>query len=224
MNTGPRGDSHGQSEIGFGVTRLLGVDLLPRIKRVNKARLYRPAVGEPGAWPRLEPTLTRPIRWDLIAAQYDQMIKYATAIRAGTASTEAILRRFTKANAVHPAYQRASPPRSARTRCATSCSPGLRPRASTTRSSSPTAATPPASPWRSTPASPWPTPSSATTTSSAISPYDQRDHARLGLVTRFLPAPRFTRAAHRGAMVRRAATRAISVRELTSSFFRMWET
>jgi TnpA family transposase len=61
--------------------------------------------GDPGAWPRLEPALTRPIRWDLIAAQYDSMIKYATAIRTGTASIEAILRRFTKANAVHPAYQ-----------------------------------------------------------------------------------------------------------------------
>ena len=35
---------------------------------------------------------------------------------------------------------------------------------------------------------------------------------------------RFTRPAHFGAMVRRAASRAISVRELTSSFFRMWET
>ena len=98
-------DSHGQSEIGFGVTRLLGFDLLPRIKRVNRTRLYRPAAGDPGAWPRLEPALTRPIRWDLVAAQYDQMIKYATAIRTGTASTEAILRRFAKANAVHPAYQ-----------------------------------------------------------------------------------------------------------------------
>ncbi len=31
------------------------------------------------------------------------MIKYSTAIRAGTASTEAILRRFTRANAIHPA-------------------------------------------------------------------------------------------------------------------------
>jgi TnpA family transposase len=98
-------DTHGQSEIGFGITRLLGFDLLPRIKRINKTRLYRPAAGDPGAWPRLEPALTRPIRWDLIAAQYDQMIKYATAIRTGTASTEAILRRFTKANAVHPACQ-----------------------------------------------------------------------------------------------------------------------
>jgi TnpA family transposase len=98
-------DSHGQSEIGFGITRLLGFDLLPRIKRVNKTRLYRPVAGDPGAWPRLEPALTRPIRWDLVASQYDQRIKYATAIRTGTATAEAILRRFTKANAVHPAYQ-----------------------------------------------------------------------------------------------------------------------
>jgi TnpA family transposase len=97
--------SQGQSEIGFGITRLLGFDLLPWIKRINKTRLYRPAAGDSGAWPRLEPALTRPIRWDLVASQYDQMIKYATAIRTGTASTEAILRRFAKANAVHPVYQ-----------------------------------------------------------------------------------------------------------------------
>ncbi len=48
--------------------------------------------------------MTRPIQWELIAQQYDQMIKYATAIRTGTASTEAILRRFTRA-AAHPTYQ-----------------------------------------------------------------------------------------------------------------------
>jgi TnpA family transposase len=98
-------DSHGQSEVGFGITRLLGFDLLPRIKRINHVKLYRPATGEPDTYPRLAPALTRPIRWDLIAEQYDQMIKYATAIRSGTASTEAILRRFTRANAIHPTYQ-----------------------------------------------------------------------------------------------------------------------
>ena len=49
-------DSHGQSEIGFGITRLLGIDLLPRIKRINTTRLFRP--GRPArrtgsrAWPR----------------------------------------------------------------------------------------------------------------------------------------------------------------------------
>ena len=41
----------------------------------------------------------------MIAEQYDQMIKYAAAIRSGTASTEAIVRRFAKAYAIHPAYQ-----------------------------------------------------------------------------------------------------------------------
>ncbi|MBB5938905.1 hypothetical protein FHS42_005996 [Streptomyces zagrosensis] len=40
---------------------------------------------------------------ETIAQQYDQMIKYATAIRTRTASTEAILRRFTR-NASHPTY------------------------------------------------------------------------------------------------------------------------
>ncbi|MDX2524732.1 Tn3 family transposase [Streptomyces europaeiscabiei] len=96
-------DSHGQSEIGFGITRLLNFDLLPRIKRINKVKLYRPVAGEPDAYPQLTPALTRPIRWELITQQYDQMIKYATAIRTRTASTEAILRRFTR-NASHHTY------------------------------------------------------------------------------------------------------------------------
>ncbi|WP_258036226.1 transposase [Streptomyces sp. SM10] len=78
-------------------------DLLPRIKRINKVKPYRPVAGEPDAYPQLTPVLTRPIRWELIAQQYDQMIKYATAIRTRTASTEAILRRFTR-NASHPTY------------------------------------------------------------------------------------------------------------------------
>jgi hypothetical protein len=68
-------DSHGQSEIGFGLTRLLGFDLLPRIKRINHVKLYRPAAGEPDACPRLAAALTRPIRWDVIAEQYDQMVQ-----------------------------------------------------------------------------------------------------------------------------------------------------
>jgi len=40
-------DTHGQSEIGFGITRLLGFDLLPRIKQINKVRLYARPPGNP---------------------------------------------------------------------------------------------------------------------------------------------------------------------------------
>jgi TnpA family transposase len=97
-------DTHGQSVVGFGLTRLLGFDLLPRIKAINRVRLYRPGPGD--SYPQLAPAMVgRPIRWDLIADQYDQMIKYATAIRTRSAQTAAILRRFQQANAMHPTYQ-----------------------------------------------------------------------------------------------------------------------
>ncbi|MFJ9855485.1 Tn3 family transposase [Streptomyces sp. NPDC101150] len=96
-------DGHGQSEFGFGVTWLLNFDLLRGIKRIIKVKLYRPVAGDPDAYPQLGPALARPIRWELFARQYDQMVKYATAIRRRTASTEAVLRRFTR-NASHPTY------------------------------------------------------------------------------------------------------------------------
>jgi TnpA family transposase len=97
-------DTHGQSVIGFGLTRLLGFDLLPRIKRINHIRLYPPARGQ--EFPNLAPAMVgRPIDWDLIAAQYDDAIKYATSIKNNAASTSAILRRFHRSNLMHPTYQ-----------------------------------------------------------------------------------------------------------------------
>lgn len=97
-------DSHGQSEIGFAVTKLLGYQLLPRIKQINKVKLYRPGPTAEEPYPGLAPAMTRPIKWDLVEQNYDMLVRYATAIRVGTASTEAILRRFTR-NASHPVYQ-----------------------------------------------------------------------------------------------------------------------
>ncbi|MFE9967500.1 Tn3 family transposase [Streptomyces sp. NPDC005525] len=55
-------DSHGQSDIGVGIARLLNFDLLPRIKRINEVQLYRPVASEPDACPRLTPALPRPIQ------------------------------------------------------------------------------------------------------------------------------------------------------------------
>ena len=98
-------DSHGQSHVAFAFCHLLGFRLLPRLKAIGRQRLYRPWVGEPDTYPRLQPILTRPINWDLIQAQYDEMIKFATALRLGTADAEAILRRFTRDNLQHPTYQ-----------------------------------------------------------------------------------------------------------------------
>ncbi|MGN9788628.1 Tn3 family transposase [Nonomuraea sp. ZG12] len=96
-------DSHGASIIGFGVTRLLNFDLVARFKQVNIMKLYLPGKSDTFAYPMLGPALTRPIRPEVIENNYDLMIKYATAIRQGTASTEALLRRFT-GETTHPAY------------------------------------------------------------------------------------------------------------------------
>ncbi len=98
-------DSHGQSEVAFSFCRLLGFQLLPRLKGIHRQRLYRPTTGAPDAYPSLQAVLTRPIDWALIEQQYDQIIRYATALRLGTAAAADILRRFTRGNVQHPTYK-----------------------------------------------------------------------------------------------------------------------
>jgi TnpA family transposase len=98
-------DSHGQSEVAFAFCHLLGFQLLPRLKHLKRQKLYRPEAGQAAAFPHLQPILTRPIDWELIRQQYDELIKFATALRLGTAEPEAILRRFTRASVQHPTYR-----------------------------------------------------------------------------------------------------------------------
>lgn len=99
-------DSHGQSEVAFAFCHLLsGVRLMPRLKRIKYERLYVPAAGMTALLPNLAGVLTRPIRWDLIAQQYDEMVKHAVALQLGTATPEAILRRFNSYNVTHPTYK-----------------------------------------------------------------------------------------------------------------------
>jgi TnpA family transposase len=97
-------DTHGQSVIAFAFSYILGFELMPRLKGISRQRLRLPDQGDAAKYPYLQPILTRPIRWDLIRQQYDQIIKYATALKFGPAEAEAILRRFTR-NTQHPTYR-----------------------------------------------------------------------------------------------------------------------
>jgi TnpA family transposase len=98
-------DTHGASLVGFAFTELLGFKLLPRLKNIGAIQLYAPDAGL-ASWPRLEKILKkRPIDWDLIARNYDQMVRYATVLRLRTAETDQVLRRFTKGGGPkHPVY------------------------------------------------------------------------------------------------------------------------
>lgn len=96
-------DTHGQSEIGFAFCHLLGFKLMPRLKNINKQTLYRPSTMV--SYPNLQPVLgQKPIDWSLIRKQYDEMVKYATALRLNVADTESILKQFSR-NTSHPTYK-----------------------------------------------------------------------------------------------------------------------
>ncbi|MGK0468939.1 Tn3 family transposase [Clostridium sp.] len=98
-------DTHGQSEVAFAFSCLLGFKLMPRIKNINKQKLYKPEISDED-YSNIELVMKKkPINWELIRQQYDQMVKYATALRLGTADAESILKKFTKNNLQHPTYQ-----------------------------------------------------------------------------------------------------------------------
>jgi len=99
-------DTHGQSEVGFAFCHLLGFNLMPRLKNIAKQKLSLPDADARDSYPNLGPVLSKPINWELIRQQYDEMVKFAVALKLGTAEPEAILRRFTRDNTPqHPTYQ-----------------------------------------------------------------------------------------------------------------------
>ncbi len=61
--------------------------------------------GTQDDFPHLKAALGKAINWDVIRQQYDMMVKYATALKTGTADADALLRRFTRNNLQHPTYQ-----------------------------------------------------------------------------------------------------------------------
>ncbi len=98
-------DSHGQSAVGFAFCRLLGFELAPRLKRISREKLATAYTGMKSDLAHIAPILGTPIDWPEIERQYDEMVKYASAMRHGTADPEAILRRFARADVMHPTYK-----------------------------------------------------------------------------------------------------------------------
>lgn len=98
-------DSHGASEVGFAFSHLLHFDLLPRLKNIHTQRLAVAEANDAKKYSNLSSILSRPIDWDLIESQYDQLIKYAAALKLGTANSEIIMKRFTYENQKNLTYK-----------------------------------------------------------------------------------------------------------------------
>lgn len=97
-------DSHGQSAVAFAFCRLLGFELMPRLKGIRRQKLYKATSGQ--SFLNLDPVMAlRAINWELIEEQLDTMVKHAVALKLGMAEAQSLLRRFTRNNAQHPAYK-----------------------------------------------------------------------------------------------------------------------
>lgn len=99
-------DSHGQTEVAFAFSHLLGFQLAPRIKGVGKTKLYLPnaamrsELGEIGTMLKL-----RPIDWGLITPEFHEMVRYTSALKNRNNSPDTILRKFTRSGVKHPTYR-----------------------------------------------------------------------------------------------------------------------
>lgn len=96
-------DSHGKSECGFALTYLLGFDLLPRYKEIGRQKIYLPY--DQFNCKNIADITTRSIRWDLIFENYNEIIKYAAALKVGTATADSIIRQFARSNYQHPVFK-----------------------------------------------------------------------------------------------------------------------
>lgn len=98
-------DSHGQSELGFAFCRFLFVELLPWLKRMKQERLYLTDENMKNRFPHLAGVLTRPIRWDHVHENYQDMVRHVVAAKERTAPVDSLLRRFNRNNPANQTYK-----------------------------------------------------------------------------------------------------------------------
>jgi TnpA family transposase len=85
-------DTHGYTEIMFALCHLLGFYFMPRIRDLKKQQLYKiNKDGNPGIF---SPLLKKSVNLNLIAEQWDAMIRVAVSLKNKTAPAHIIVQRL----------------------------------------------------------------------------------------------------------------------------------
>ena len=82
-------DTHGQSAAVFGLAYLLGIELMPRIRRWQSLTLYRS--DNANRYSRINSLFSGTVNWALIHEHYPQFMQLALAIQSGTIAPSAVL-------------------------------------------------------------------------------------------------------------------------------------
>ena len=98
-------DTHGQSTVGFAFSHGLNFDLLPRIKGINRQKLYYPTAEHKGRYLNLALILKSAINWRLIEENYDEYVKHLAALKIGTAEADVLIKKFSRENYNNPVYK-----------------------------------------------------------------------------------------------------------------------
>ena len=84
-------DTHGQSAAVFGLAYLLGIELMPRIRRWHTLNLYRS--DSANRYSRINSLFSGTVNWMLIHEHYPKLMQLALAIQSGTIAPSAALAR-----------------------------------------------------------------------------------------------------------------------------------
>jgi len=87
------GDSWAQSEVLFGLTSLLAITLMPRIRQFKHLRYYK-ASGKDHYENINELFTEKPIDWELIETHYHDMLRVVISIQKGKIKASAVLRKL----------------------------------------------------------------------------------------------------------------------------------
>lgn len=98
-------DTHGQSVIGFAISYLLDFDLLPRLKAINKQKLYGVASGDKWKYQYISEIIKGGINWKLIEDNYNEAVKHLVALKLGIVEPDVLVKRFSNNNYEHPVYR-----------------------------------------------------------------------------------------------------------------------
>jgi TnpA family transposase len=99
-------DTQGQNEPIFGLSYLLGINLMPRIRNWKHLKLYR--VNEDDKYEHIDELFSDTIDWDIIKMHLPDMLRVALSIKEGKITPSTILRKlgtYSKKNRLYKAFR-----------------------------------------------------------------------------------------------------------------------
>jgi TnpA family transposase len=84
---------------------MLGFNLLPRFKALNKQKLSGVTAYDKTKYTNIADIISGSINWKIIEENYDEIVKYIVALRFGLVEPSVFIKRFSKDNYKHPVYK-----------------------------------------------------------------------------------------------------------------------